>query len=89
MLKEGGTGRRQAAEKLMASLGGQVESYYFAFGKDDFYLIADLPDNVSSAAGALMANASGALNVSTVVLLSPEEIDAAAGKTVDYRAPGE
>jgi uncharacterized protein with GYD domain len=35
VLKEGGTGRRGAVLELMASLGGKVEGYYFAFGNDD------------------------------------------------------
>ncbi|MEO5964865.1 MAG: GYD domain-containing protein [Candidatus Limnocylindrales bacterium] len=32
VLKEGGTGRRAATEKLIASLGGTMEAYYFASG---------------------------------------------------------
>ena len=88
LLKEGGTGRREATEQLAKSLGGTLEAYYFAFGENDFYVIVDLPDNVSSCAAALMGNASGAINVKTVVLLTPEEMDLAVKKTVDYRAPG-
>ena len=89
LIKEGGSGRREAAEKLAESLGGKLEVYYFAFGKNDFYVIMDLPDNVSSCAGALMANASGGTRVKTVVLLTPEEVDQAVKKTVDYRPPGQ
>jgi uncharacterized protein with GYD domain len=86
--KEGGTGRRAATEQLISSLGGKVEAYYFTFGKDDFLLIADLPGNVQAAAGALAASATGAVNVRTTVLLTPEEIDAAAKQSTTYRAPG-
>ena len=89
LLKEGGTGRREATENLAKSLGGKIEAYYFAFGGNDFYAIADLPDNVSSCAAALMANASGALKCQTVVLLTPEEVDQAVKTTVDYRPPGQ
>ena len=46
---------------MVASLGGTVDAYYFAFGADDFYLIADLPGNAAAAAGALPAAASGGL----------------------------
>lgn len=88
VLKEGGTGRRAATEKLVASLGGTMEAYYFAFGSDDFYLIADLPGNTAAAAGALTAGASGAINTRTIVLLTPEEIDAATKLSPSYRAPG-
>jgi len=81
-------GRRAATEQLISSLGGKVEAYYFTFGKDDFVLIADLPGNVQAAAGALAASATGAVNVHTTVLLTPEEIDAAAKQSTAYRAPG-
>ncbi len=88
VLAEGGTGRRAATEKLVASLGGTVEAYYFAFGSDDFFLIADLPGNAAAAAGALTAASSGAIRTRTTVLLTPEEIDAAAKLSPEYRAPG-
>ena len=45
VLKDGGTGRRKAVDALAESLGGTVESMYWALGKDDFYVIANLPDN--------------------------------------------
>ena len=89
LIKEGGTGRREATENLAKSLGGKLEAYYFAFGGNDFYVIVDLPGNVSSCAAALIGNASGAINVNTVVLLTPEEVDQAVKKSVDYRAPGQ
>ena len=88
VLKEGGTGRRAATEKLVASLGGTLEAYYFGFGSDDFYLLADLPGNAAAAAGALTAAASGAINTRTIVLLTPEEIDAATQLSPSYRKPG-
>jgi uncharacterized protein with GYD domain len=88
VLKEGGSGRREATEKLIASLGGTVEAYYFAFGSDDFYLIADLPGNAAAAAGALTGAASGAIGTRTIVLLTPEEVDAATKLAPVYRPPG-
>ena len=88
LLKEGGSRRREVAEQLFRSLGGKLEAYYFAFGDNDFYVIADLPNNVSSAAGSLVVNASGAIKVKTVVLLTPEEVDAAVNQSVKFSAPG-
>lgn len=88
VLAEGGSGRRAATERLIGSLGGTIEAYYFAFGSDDFFLIADLPGNAAAAAGALTASASGALGVRTIVLLTPEEIDAATKLSPNYRPPG-
>src|SRR5262249_205492 len=86
--KEGGSKRREAASAAIQGLGGKVESFYFAFGDPDAIVIADLPDNASAAAASLAINASGAVNVKTKVLLTPEEMDSAAKKTVNYRAPG-
>ena len=88
-LKEGGSKRREATKQLVESVGGALEAYYFAFGDYDFYLIAEVPDNVSAAAGSLIANASGAVKVKTVVLLTPEEDDQVAKTTVEYRPPGQ
>jgi uncharacterized protein with GYD domain len=88
VLKEGGRRRREATEKLLKSVGGSLEAYYFAFGGDDFYLIADLPSNTAAAAGSLTAAATGAVGVRTIVLLTPEEVDAATKLTPTYRPPG-
>jgi uncharacterized protein with GYD domain len=85
---EGGTARREAVRKATESVGGHLESFYFAFGDYDSYTIADLPDNESATAIALAASSTGALTTRVVVLLTPEEADAAARRSVDYRAPG-
>jgi len=89
LLEEGGSKRREAAEQVIKSVGGTLEAYYFAFGDNDFYVIVDMPDNVSTTAVSLVVNVSGAVNVKTVVLLTPEEVDQAVKKTVDYRPPGQ
>jgi uncharacterized protein with GYD domain len=52
------------------------------------YVIVDLPDNESATAVALTVNSAGAATVRTVALLTPEEVDAAAKRSVDYRPPG-
>lgn len=89
LLKEGGSGRRAAVEELASSLGGSVESIYYAFGETDIYVIADMPDHASMAAFALVAGASGAVTVKTTVLMTPEEVDEAAKKSPAYRPPGQ
>jgi len=86
--KEGGSARRAAVEKSIASVGGRLEAFYFAFGGSDAIVIADLPDNISAAAMALAVAQSGMATTKTVVLLTTEEMDAAGKKTVSYRAPG-
>ena len=84
----GGSARRTAVSEVAESLGGSLESFYFAFGKADAYVTVDLPDNESAAAVALAVNAAGGATTRTTVLLAPEEIDAAAQRAVSYRAPG-
>ena len=84
----GGTSRSEAVAAVAESVGGRLESFYFAFGDQDAYVVVDLPDNESAAAVALAVNGSGAVTVRTVVLLTPEEVDAAAKRSVDYRPPG-
>jgi len=86
--REGGTGRRAAAAKAVEGLGGKVESFYYAFGDVDAYVIFDVPDNVSAAALSLAVGQSGGINTKTVVLITPEEMDQAGKKAVDFRPPG-
>ena len=88
VVAKGGSARKAAAQAAAVSLGGQMEAFYFAFGGTDVFAVADLPDNVAAAALALTVTASGGATVRTVVLLTPEEMDAAAQKTVKYTAPG-
>lgn len=84
----GGSARRDAVAAVCTGLGGSLESFHFAFGKTDAYVIVDLPDNEAAAAIGLAVNASGGVAVRTTVLLTPEEVDAAAQRSVDYRPPG-
>ncbi len=89
LLKEGGTKRRETVAQVIEGMGGILESFYYAFGDYDVVGVAEMPDNVSSVAFSLMINASGVINAKTTVLLTPEEIDQATKKTVDYRPPGQ
>ena len=87
VLKDGGSGRVDAVRKTAESLGGHLDSFYFAFGDEDTYVICDLPDNKAAAALALTVGASGSVTTKTTVLLTPEEIDGATKAKVEYRAP--
>jgi uncharacterized protein with GYD domain len=69
-------------------IGSRVDAFYFAFGDTDLYAIADLPDNSAAAAVALTVAQSGKASTNTIVLLTPEEMDAASTKTVAYQPPG-
>ncbi len=89
LLKDGGTKRREVVDQLAKSLGGKLEAFYYAFGDDDLFVIFDFPDNISATTASLLVNASGAAKVKVTVLLTPEEVDQATKKTVDYSPPGQ
>lgn len=92
IINEGGTGRRKALEKAAEATGGRVEAMYFAFGETDVFCIVNFPDNVTALAGSLVGNASGRVKATYTPLMTPEDVDRAAGKakqvTDAYRPPG-
>jgi len=90
LLKDGGSARRKAVKTLAAGVGAKLESFYYAFGSDDVYIVLDAPDNATVAAISLAVGASGAVHSRTIVLMTPEDLDDAASKSKDvkYRAPG-
>jgi uncharacterized protein with GYD domain len=88
LLKEGGSARRKAVQDLVGTLNGKLEAMYFAFGAEDAVIIVDLPDDVTAAAISLTVSASGVIRTHSTVLLTPEQIDEAAKKRVQFRPPG-
>lgn len=83
----GGTSRREAVARVVESVGGTLETFYFGFGEYDSYVIADLPDNEAATAIALRVKSAGGASIETVVLITPEQVDAAAERSPDYRPP--
>jgi uncharacterized protein with GYD domain len=73
---------------MVESVGGRVEACYFAFGDDDLIVIGEVPDEVAAAALSMRTAASGAAMSRTVVLLTPEQVDEAVQRDVQYRPPG-
>ena len=88
LTKEGGTKRRAAVQQMVEKAGGKLHAFYFAIGESDVYSIAEFPDVATAVAVSLAANASGAVHLNTTVLLSPEEFDGVAKKSIGYRPPG-
>ena len=89
LLKDGGSARRKAASDVLAQFNGEIEAFYFAFGADDAVLIVDVPDHETMAGISLTVSATGEIRTRATVLLTPEQIDEAAKKHVNYRAPGQ
>ena len=65
----GAPSRVKAGLDVVASLGGSLECFYFAFGADDVYSIADLPDDEAAAAISLAGGQSGAFSSCSVTKL--------------------
>jgi uncharacterized protein with GYD domain len=88
-IKEAGAASRAKAVNDMATaLGGGLDSFYFAFGDVDAYVVVDLPDDEAAAAAAFTVGASAATQLKIVKLLTVDEADAAIARSVDYRPPG-
>lgn len=88
LLKEGASNRVTYLRDLFEKQGGKLETMYWAFGDTDVYTIAEVPDNAAAAAVSIALSSSGAGRCKTVVLLTADEIDAAAKIQVGFRPPG-
>ena len=87
LLEEGGSSRIPAAKQALESAGGSLEAFYYSNGEQDFYIIVHLPDHVSSTSITLAGNASGTFRIRAVPLLTPDEMDTAVKKQIDFRPP--
>jgi uncharacterized protein with GYD domain len=89
LLKDGGSKRRAVVDKLFKSLGGAIESFYYAFGETDLFIIGEFPNHAAVAAALLTVTSTGTVTCKTTVLMTPEELDEAAKKTPTYSPPGQ
>jgi uncharacterized protein with GYD domain len=90
LLKDKASGRKAAVAEAIETLGGKLESIYFAFGEDDVVVVLDLPDNIAAARLAIAVGASGLIRTKTTALLTVEEADQAlAAPDIGFRAPGQ
>ena len=90
LMAEGGTSRIAQAHAVVESVGGKIESFYFAFGSDDLYSFVDFPDTASAVAAVGTISSSGKVTAKLTPLITAEEMDAAVAKSksVKWRAPG-
>jgi uncharacterized protein with GYD domain len=80
VMQQGGSARVAVVKKLLEATGARLVSMDFAFGSDDFVVIAEGPDNVAAATASILTASLGIARPRVIVLLSPEEVDAAAEK---------
>jgi len=89
LMKDSGTGRETIIRSLIESFGGTCHAVYYGLDTDA-YAVAEMPDNATAYQVAMIWNASGRLNVQTIPLLTPAQMDEVTKvKRPDYRAPGE
>ena len=66
--------RSIAVKSLVEKLGGKLLAFYYTYGDYDGFLIADMPDNVSSLATVMAAfSAGGTAKLKTTVIITVEE----------------
>ena len=87
LLAVGGSQRAGVLERMIKSAGGSMESFYYAFGDEDLYIVAELPDDAAAVAISLRVSAGGAGGVKTTVLMDPATIDEAVKRDVSYTTP--
>ena len=85
---------RGAAPTSQRRLKAQGENWRRStsrFGDADFYIIFDVPDNISAAALSVVANESGFVTSKIIVLMTADEMDQAFKKamTIEFLPPGE
>jgi uncharacterized protein with GYD domain len=88
LAKDKASGRQAVVRDALASIGGKLDSAYFALGDSDVYVLCECPDHVSAAALSLAVSASGLVRTKTTQLLTVEEADRALSMKTGYRAPG-
>ena len=87
--KDKATARRQANEKLLESVDGKLEAFYYAMGDRDVIAIVDLPNAEAAAAVSFTGMATGLNRVRTTPLLTVEEVDRALIRKLTFRGPGQ
>jgi uncharacterized protein with GYD domain len=88
LVRDGGSKRRSVVQQMVEKAGGKLHAFYFALGEADVFSIAEFPDTATAVAVSATVNATGLVHLSSTLLVTPEEFDTAAQKTIAYRPPG-
>jgi uncharacterized protein with GYD domain len=88
VMKQGAASRAEQIGQIIAGNGGTLQSFDFAFGETDVYVIAEMPGDTQAAALSLAVASSGTASIETVKLLTPAEVDEARGIQTGYAPPG-
>jgi uncharacterized protein with GYD domain len=89
LIQDGGSKRKAAVKQMVEAAGGKLHAFYFAYGDSDVVIISEYPDNATAASVAMAVGGAGFISsFRSTVLMTAEEMDAAAKKSVAYRPPG-
>ena len=84
--------RAEVYRKVVESLGGRLECFYWMFGDHDGLTIFEAPDSVTAGAMIAAVLGGGAVRTSTHELLTMEDavtlLNKAKSATGEYRRPG-
>jgi uncharacterized protein with GYD domain len=77
--------RRDMLASRLFSFGGQLQGFWYSFGEQDGYALAELPDNVSAAAVSIAVTATGSFrSFETTVLMSVEQMVEALARANEF-----
>src|ERR1700730_3970048 len=85
--KQPPTALKAGVAKLVESVGGKLDFWFFDYGESTAYSVIDYPDEVAAATAQLSTNAAGFARVTIRPLLSPDELDKAVAKMPPVRVP--
>lgn len=88
LVREGGSSRADSVSKMVEGVGGTVETFYYAYGDADAYVVVDVPTEDAALSLSLAVNGSGAITLSMVPIVTPAQLDAAARRVAAHRAQG-
>ena len=85
--------REEAVAKLFQSVGGKLIAWYLTFGRHDWLVIGEFPDEKAASSAILAAAAGGSLSdVETTIAMTAKDAHAtfqSAGKAAkDFRSAG-
>jgi uncharacterized protein with GYD domain len=89
LMKDKAAARRLANERLLESVDGKLEAFYYVMGDRDVIAIVDLPNAEAAAAISFAGMATGLTRVRTTPLLTVDEVDRALARKLTFRGPGQ
>ena len=77
LLRESGTARHEEARKIVTSMGGNLEAYYWCYGEKDFLMILDIPSESMAIKFSLAIGAWGGFQGKLTPIITVEQMDQA------------